>query len=306
MLDKKDDIFLARWINGELSEDELRDFKSHPDYNHYVKINAGINSLDIRDYDIEKELSFIKSKSATQTKNKNTPIKKLWPYMAVAASIAIIFSIFLYSPKETYTTGYGEQISVALPDGSEMILNAKSIASFDKKSWNDKREVSLTGEAFFKVKKGEKFTVVTNNGNISVLGTQFNVQSQGTFFEVACFEGKVSVQSNSIKKILTPGKGYRSIKNDTDENWSFTSKKPSWTSNTSSFRSVPIKYVFKELEEQYHIKIKTSNIDLETIFTGNFPNNNKEVALRTVFSTLDMDFSISQDGKTVNGIRIEE
>ena len=306
MLDKKDDIFLARWINGELSEEELRDFKSHPDYTHYVKINAGINAIEIRDYDVEKELSFVKSKSKLQAKNKNTPIKKLRPYLTVAASIAIILGIFLYNPQKIYSSNYGEQISVILHDGSEMIINAKSIASFDKTSWNEKREVSLKGEAFFKVKKGRKFTVVTDNGNISVLGTQFNVQSQDSFFEVTCFEGKVKVQSNTAKKILTSGNGYRSIENGTQENLSFSSKKPSWIAKTSSFRSVPIKYVFKELEEQYHIKIKTSNINLETRFTGNFPNNNKEVALRTVFSTLDMDFSISQDGKTVNGIRIEE
>ena len=172
------------------------------------------------------------------TKNKNTPIKKLWPNLTVAASIAIILGIFLYNPQKIYTSNYGEQISVTLPDGSEMILNAKSIASFDKSSWNVNREVSLKGEAFFKVKKGGKFTVVTDNGNISVLGTQFNVQSQDSFFEVTCFEGKVKVQSNTAKKILTSGKGYRTIE--------------------------------------------------------------------TVFSTLDMDFSISQDGKTVNGIRIEE
>ncbi len=303
MLENKDDIFLSRWINGELSAEELRDFKSHPDYPKYQKIKTGIDTLDVRDYDTEKALSSIKSKSNRLTEEKPSSIIKLWPYIAVAASIAIVLSVFLYNPDKSFNTGFGEQLAISLPDGSKMILNAKSTASFDEDNWDTNRTIFLKGEAFFKVKKGEKFTVATDNGKVSVLGTQFNVQSQDKLFEVTCFEGKVSVNN---KDILTAGKGYRNIKNKLHENWVFDIQKPSWLTHTSSFRSTPIKYVFKELEEQYRIKIKVNNIDPETIFTGNFPNNNKEVALRTVFSTLDMEFSISQDGRTVNGIRIAE
>ncbi|WP_024768687.1 FecR family protein [Aquimarina macrocephali] len=297
--DKKDDIFLSRWISGELSEEELREFKSHPEYEYYVKIMAGADALDLKDYDVEKELSTIKSKSGYTAKENSNSVIRLWPYIAVAASIAIILGIFLFNPNESFNTNFGEQLSVLLPDGSEMILNAKSIASFDKENWKENRMVTLEGEAFFKVKKGSKFTVTTKNGEVSVLGTQFNVQSQNTFFEVTCFEGKVSVANKENKEILTAGKGYRNLENTVPENWTFDTREPSWLSNTSSFRSIPIKYVFNELEEQYDLKIKTTEINLETIYTGTFPNNNKEVALRTVFSTLGMKYSLSKDGKTV-------
>ncbi|PKV50102.1 FecR family protein [Aquimarina sp. MAR_2010_214] len=297
--DKKDDIFLSRWINGELSEEELREFKSHPEYEHYVKIMAGADALDLTDYDIEKELSTLKSKSSYTSKEKSNSVIKLWPYIAVAASIVIILGIFLFKPSESFNANYGEQLTVTLPDGSEMILNAKSTASFDEKNWKKNRMVTLEGEAFFKVKKGSKFTVTTKNGKVSVLGTQFNVQSQNTLFEVTCFEGKVSVVNKENKNILTAGKGYRNLENTAPESWTFDTQKPSWLNNTSSFRSIPIKYVFNELEEQYDLKIKTTEINLETIYTGTFPNNNKEVALRTVFSTLGMKYSLSKDSKTV-------
>ncbi|WP_438422568.1 FecR family protein [Aquimarina macrocephali] len=297
--DKKDDIFLSRWISGELSEEELREFKSHPEYEYYVKIMAGADALDLKDYDVEQELSTLKSKSGYTAKENSNSVIKLWPYIAVAASIAIILGIFLFSPNESFNTNFGEQLSVLLPDGSEMILNAKSIASFDKENWKENRMVTLEGEAFFKVKKGSKFTVTTKNGEVSVLGTQFNVQSQNTFFEVTCFEGKVSVANKENEEILTAGKGYRNLENTVPESWTFDTREPSWLSNTSSFRSIPIKYVFNELEEQYDLKIKATEINLETIYTGTFPNNNKEVALRTVFSTLGMKYSLSKDGKTV-------
>ncbi len=297
--DKKDDIFLSRWINDELSEDELQAFKAHPEYEHYLRIMAGADALDIAEYDTEKALSSIKSNSTNKDNLKSKPIIKLWPYAAVAASIAIILGIFLLKPNNTFTTTYGEQVVVTLPDGSEMILNARSKASFNEKDWKNTRLVSLEGEAFFKVKKGSKFTVITDNGEVSVLGTQFNVQSQKAFFAVACYEGKVSVTNADHKEILTAGKGYRNLKNKTPENWVFSAPKPSWINNTSSFRSIPIRYVFEELREQYNVQIDTADINLETIYTGTFPNDNIEVALKTVFSTLGIDYSLSSDGKTV-------
>ena len=297
--DKKDDFFLARWVSGELSEEELKAFKKHPEYQYYAKIMAGADALDLKTYDVEKELIALKSKreNTTNKKKKGTVIKLL-PYVAVAASIAIIFGIFLFGSKDDFATQYGETLTVQLPDGSEMILNAKSKASFDKDNWKNTRLVSLEGEAFFKVTKGSKFTVSTKNGEVSVLGTQFNVQSHNALFEVNCYEGKVSVVNKNYTEILTAGKAYRNYGN-TPENWTFTGAEPTWLSNTSSFRSIPLKYVFKELEEQYNIQINSSNIDLTTIYTGTFPNNDKEVALRTVFSTLGMDYTISEDGNTV-------
>jgi len=297
--DKKDDFFLARWVSGELSEEELKAFKKHPEYQYYAKIMAGADALDLKTYDVEKELIALKSKRKnTASKKKKGTVIKLLPYVAVAASIAIIFGIFLFGPKDDFATQYGETLTIQLPDGSEMILNAKSKASFDKDNWKNTRLVSLEGEAFFKVTKGSKFTVATKNGEVSVLGTQFNVQSHNSLFEVNCYEGKVSVVNKNYTEILTAGKAYRNYGN-TPENWTFTGAEPTWLTNTSSFRSIPLKYVFKELEEQYNIQINSSNIDLTTIYTGTFPNNNKEVALRTVFSTLGMDYTISEDGNTV-------
>ncbi|WP_282079335.1 FecR family protein [Aquimarina algiphila] len=297
--DKKDDIFLSRWISGELSEEELREFKSHPEYEYYVKIMAGADALDLKDYDVEEELHTLKSKRNSTTNKNSGLVIKLWPYTAVAASIAIILGLFLFNSNDSFSSDYGEQLAVTLPDGSEMILNAKSTANFDSDSWNENRTVTLKGEAYFKVKKGSKFTVSTKNGEVSVLGTQFNVQSHNNFFEVACYEGKVSVSNLKNEEILTAGKGYRNLNNSNPEQWTFESNKPSWLTNTSSFRSTPIKYVFDELEEQYNLDINTKNINLKTIYTGTFPNNNKEVALKTVFSTLGMEYSVSQDGKTV-------
>ncbi len=297
--DKKDDIFLSRWINGELSPEELHEFQSHPEYEYYMKIMAGADALDLKAYDIDTALNTIKSKRNTSSQKNTKPVIKLLPYFAAAASIVIVFGLFLFNSNDSFTTSFGEQLAVTLPDGSEMILNARSEASFDKNNWDTNRTVSLDGEAYFKVKKGSTFTVTTTNGEVAVLGTEFNVQSQSSFFEAVCYEGKVSVNSKQDNIILTAGKGYRKIARHSSENLTFEAQAPSWITNTSSFRSVPLRYVFKELEDQYNITINTKSIDTGIIYTGTFPNNNIDVALKTVFSTLGLQYQLLQDGKTV-------
>ncbi|GAA4106563.1 FecR domain-containing protein [Aquimarina addita] len=297
--DKKDDIFLSRWINEELSEEELRDFQAHPDYEYYLKIKVGTDSLQLMNYDENEALHSIKSKHQKASKKEVKPIIKLWPYAAVAASVAIIFSLFLLNPKSSYTSTYGEQLAVTLPDGSEMLLNAKSEASFNKDNWDTNRTIKLEGEAYFKVKKGSTFTVMTKNGSVSVLGTQFNVQSLSSFFEAVCYEGKVHVESGNDNKILTAGKAYRNINSTSPEQWEFTAIEPSWIHNTSSFRSTPIQYVFRQLEKQYEVHINSKKINTKLRYTGTFPNNDLELALKTVFSTLGIQYELSQDGKIV-------
>lgn len=298
--DKKDDVFLSRWITDELSPEELSEFKSHPEYNAYLKIKTASDNLELRNYDEQGVLKTIKSSKVFTTSIKSKPVVKLWRYAAVAASIAIILGLFLFiGNNDSYKTSYGEQLAVTLPDGSEMILNAKSQASFDSENWDTDRRVTLSGEAYFKVKKGNTFTVTTSNGDVSVLGTEFNVQSQDAFFEAVCYEGKVRVLSDQEEAILTAGKAYRNIIEKPSEQWVFEALKPSWVDYNSSFKSVPLHYVFSELEEQYNIKIKIEGIDTNLVYTGTFPNDDLKVALKTVFSSLNMEYKLLEDGETV-------
>ncbi len=298
--DKKDSVFLSRWINDELSPEELLAFTSHPEYPAYLKIKTATDHLGLRDYDEESALNNIKSQKAATTVTKSISVIKLWRYTAVAASIAIILGLFLFTGNDnSYTTSYGKQLAVTLPDGSEMVLNAKSQASFDSDTWEQNRVVSLDGEAYFKVKKGSVFTVVTSNGNVSVLGTEFNVQSQGTFFEAVCYEGKVRVASNQEETVLTAGKAYRNIANNTPERWISEATKPSWIDHNSSFKNAPLFYVFNKLEQQYDIKIKTASTDTDLIYTGTFPNTDLKAALKIVFSAINMQYTLLEDGKTV-------
>ena len=72
----------------------------------------------------------------------------------------------------------GGEYSLVLSDGTEIWLNADSRITYPICFKGTTREVSISGEAYFKVSKyaGKSFIVKTHHGNIRVLGTEFNVK----------------------------------------------------------------------------------------------------------------------------------
>ena len=75
------------------------------------------------------------------------------------------------------STAYGEQKRVVLPDSYEIWINAGRTDTFPEVFANDKRLVTLDGEAYFTVKKDttKPFVVETSQLSVKVLGTKFNV-----------------------------------------------------------------------------------------------------------------------------------
>lgn len=284
----KDETFLARWMQGNLNDSELEEFKNNPDFQLYEKIIQQSGKLSAPPYDKQKLFSKVQNE-INSSKHKQGKVRSLFTKIsfAAAASVAILLSVFYYVNSNTsYNTDFGEQLAVNLPDGSEAILNAKSAISFKKRTWNNSREINLEGEAFFKVKKGKKFVVKTALGDVTVLGTQFNVNLDNDLIEVNCYEGKVKVTASGKEVFLTKGKAFRAIKNNTEE-WEFKADQPSWHYGESTFSSIPLKYVIDAIQQQYNVEIKASStIDLNRPFTGAFTHNDLKIALETVFVPL--------------------
>ncbi len=114
---------------------------------------------------------------------------------ALAACLAVIVApkAWLWL-RADFTSAIGEVRSVALVDGSTVVLAADSAigVAFD----GGRRQVRLLkGEAFFEVKpdRGRPFTVVTDEAETTVLGTAFEVRQGNAATEVAVSRGQVRV-----------------------------------------------------------------------------------------------------------------
>ncbi len=293
--------FLAKWASGELSDHEKEAFEKIKDYHYYKAILEGTDLLKTPFYDKEKNYRQVHEKISKR--KKVIPLVPRWMYFVAAASIVLVvgyYSSFFYQTSH-YHTEYGKQLIIKLPSESEVILNATSKLHYKKGNWKKERTLVLDGQAYFKVTKGSPFKVKTKNGFITVLGTQFTVNSHADIFEVICFKGKVRVERNGLSKVITDGEGIRLVNNTSFEKWSNAINKdaPSWIHGESCFTNAQLHQVIKAMENQYDVTFLDDDINLELRFTGSFTHNNLKKALRTVFEPLEIKFTFANEN-TIN------
>lgn len=290
------DDFLAKWSSGDLSEEQKEEFRQTDDYKYYAAILEGTDLLEVPSFDKAENFDRLRQKMTEDT--KVVPLFPKWAY-AVAASVVILMGyIFLIDQTISYETGYGEQLALTLPDQSEVILNAGSTLKHKKKDWDEERTLQLKGEAYFKVNKGSIFTVETANGSVTVLGTKFTVNSENTFFEAICFEGKVRVEKEGHSELISKGEAVRFI-NNKFESWSPNSDSPSWLQEESNFTNAPLHQAITALEKQFEIRINADTIDNTLRFTGSFTHNDLNKALRTVFEPLEIKYTFKNENTIV-------
>lgn len=288
--------FLAKWLNGELTEEALKEYVSEEEIRAYKKIISATNQLEAPDYNARETLEKIKKLHA------KTAVKKLnyskYFYRAAAVFAVLIASYYFISTKNTsYTTNLAEKITFELPDQSEVHLNADSKITFNAKDWKNNRTLNLKGEAYFKVKKGSKFTVNSKLGSVQVLGTKFNVIERDQYFEVNCYEGLVSVTSKNETIKVPAGSSYKILNEVSQFSNNTNETMPAWLQNSSSFKSIPYKYVVNELERQYNISIEYDVRYENNLFTGSFTHSNLELALQAISIPLNLKYEVISDKK---------
>lgn len=282
---------IKKWLSGALTEAESKAFEAWHDSKFSKEILDSAKHF--------KASQFTKAENFQSFKTKRESLKKesgslvgLHTFLKIAAIVIISLGVYFtafHNHNTVLETAVAEKKSIELPDRSTVTLNALSSIMFNANDWHNTREVKLEGEAFFKVAKGQKFDVVTTQGIVTVVGTEFNVKDRPDYFEVICFEGVVKVAFDTISKDLQAGDAFLML----NGNLVFDNTKaiaPSWKSNASEFKAIPVKEVFAEIERQYAIKINVTNIDGNRLFTGGFPHDSLEKALQSVTIPMHMTF----------------
>ncbi len=220
--------------------------------------------------------------------------------------------MFLANRDLEYQTSYGESSRFKLPDGTLVTLNANSSLKVDH-DWQKKgsRHVWLEGEAFFDVSKrmsnGKpvKFTVHTDDLNIEVKGTQFNVNTRSEQTKVVLSEGHIQLLLNDAQGNKTipmkPGdwvnyskeSGSLSLKHVDD-----TTPLYSWKDNRWTLENAELAEVGKLIEETYGLSVHFQSDSISRIkVTGVIPSDNLGDLLNTLESILPV--SINKSDKTI-------
>lgn len=210
---------------------------------------------------------------------------------------------------------YGKQITIKLSDGTLVHMNAGSSLKYPVEfiSEEKERKVFLDGEAFFEVASDESapFLVQTEQINVQVLGTQFNISSypDDASTEVVLVEGLVELLRNNTEKDNKPvglAPGYMGVLGQGINEEIYIEKVnthhyTSWTKGELLFRRSTLHDMFKTLERHYNITILNTNKDWENVlFNASFKKEPIEIILSYFDEVIGMDYSIKNNMVIIN------
>lgn len=221
-------------------------------------------------------------------------------YRIAAALIAMLGLAFAFNlitqetPVITYASARGEKKEIMLNDGSIVVLNSNSSVSVPEK-FGRKREVTLTGEAYFKVTRNpdQPFIVSTKDVKVRVLGTSFDINAyHEDNTKVSVLTGRVEVSSPNGKKVILTKNDQADYKQDsgfvlTHEN---SNEGIEWTNNIIVLKNNSLAETANILENWYDIKIDFESKEIEQLkISGKFKEQDPENVLQSIAILKDLE-----------------
>ena len=292
---------LAKWAIGELNEDEKHSLETRLDLSDLAIVLKEVDSWSLPTYDVSREFELLKRTRNVQISKSPKTFNLRILYYA-AASTALLIGIFYFYSKITspiqLITSTGETINHTLPSGSTIQLDAKSTASYSKRSWRKSREIELKGQAFFNVTHGSSFIVHTNDGDIKVLGTSFNVYAENDLLKVKCYSGTVEVSARNKTTSLTKNKGVE-ISGSGMKEISVEEKSPDWTNGFTNYNEVNLQEVVVNLQKYYDVSIDLPQQFRQLEYSGVVVHKDLKTALELVFLPMGISYTLTNDNNVI-------
>jgi ferric-dicitrate binding protein FerR (iron transport regulator) len=271
---------------------------------------------------IMQEIALEREKKNIVFSNDTPHEKPLWSrkslYTAAAIFIGItlctiVFTVLNKGNSATVIhTPYAQTKKITLPDGSTAILNANSTLRYmDNWQQTHKREVWLTGEAYFEVRKkpewsNARFSVLTDSLHVEVLGTTFNVNNRRGKVKVVLNTGKVQLKSagsntdtltmqpKDLVEFSSAGKVFLKKKVNPEEH-------SSWRNHKLIFNETSLQEIASVLEDNYGLTVVFKEPGFyERKFTGAIPNQDINLFLTILSQSMNMQMTKNKDTIYIN------
>ena len=215
------------------------------------------------------------------------------------------------------TTHHDKEFWVTLDDKTVVHLNYNSKLIYPEKFHGNARDVILDGEAYFMVAKDKSrpFVVHTPNGDVTVHGTEFNVNTRmengnvngnanvnGSLTAVVLVNGKVSVMPvDGMEKMLQPGE--MAVLSSSDRHVSITQvdTEPyvAWNTGTFAFYDMPLSKLMDVIARWYNMEVTYESNNLkDLLFSGEF---DRYGGIEPIIKGLNMAMGLNSE---VNGSKI--
>lgn len=158
-------------------------------------------------------------------------------------------------------TPKGGQYQINLPDNTKIWLNAGSSLRYPVAFTGKDRRVTLTGEAYFEVApdKTKPFIVVSDQTEIKVLGTHFNVMAYADeeAMNTTLLEGSVLISNSHGKQLLTPGQQARVNKANNQISVSQANLRASiaWKNGYFYFHDEDVRSIMMKVARWYDVEV---------------------------------------------------
>ncbi len=177
----------------------------------------------------------------------------------------------------TLVTPNGKTFQIALPDGTNVWMNAGSSLKYPTYFSGSERAVVLTGEAYFEVAHNEKmpFKVFSNGQQVEVLGTHFNIRAYENepVLKTTLLEGKIKITEGGNSALVKPG---QQIVVSLDKHSMKTKEVNTelaiaWKNRLFYFENAKYDEIMREIERWY---------DVDVIYKGKIPDERFEGAIQ--------------------------
>ena len=310
---------LAKYLSGEMSGVELRDFENEIAVSEENKTSIekmkkqwsamkGYTEQDSPDAGkawrklharLENEKLIPSVVSAT--KSRLVPM-----FLKVAAVILILLGIgsviYLQLSRrpsvemvQVNTGNEANTLIKTLGDGSVIYIAQNSLFSFPKEFESDSRSVALKGEAFFDIASNPEkpFIIETDEAMIEVLGTAFNVKTQnGNGFELIVDRGKVKVtlkNDPSHSELVVAGEKISAVKNNLVKTKHTANHPNMWYKQNMHFKDESLQNIISVLNRNFNTTFAVAEKETgNRKLTVTFNNETAETMTELICVTLNL------------------
>ena len=207
----------------------------------------------------------------------------------------------------TISTPRGGQYHLILVDGTEVWLNASSSVKFPATFAGNERKVEVTGEVYFEVakNKAKPFIVHTNQSDIKVLGTHFNINTYDdeAYQRTTLLEGSIEIKRGNQKALLIPGQ-QANINGSTDgikiKEIEDLDAVIAWKNGYFQFEKADLQSVMRQVSRWYDTEVSYNGPIPTKQYTGKIPRSVNVAKLIEMLAYNGIHCNVTHDKITVN------